>query len=125
MALCGLSMNPNLERVEVCHFNGNLSTALIRPSCLRFNWNSPCSARRQLRKVRCSSLRKVVSTMESEGNAPTATLISSEEETGHVTRFKIPDFKVLDRVSIGLAGRADEVVFEAVVKDSRRMTLIR
>ncbi|KAH8487602.1 hypothetical protein H0E87_026253 [Populus deltoides] len=28
------------------------------------------------------------------------------------------DFKVLDRVSIGLGGRADEVVFEAIVKDS-------
>ncbi|KAJ6868108.1 hypothetical protein NC651_033221 [Populus alba x Populus x berolinensis] len=33
-------------------------------------------------------------------------------------RFKISDFKVLDRVSIGLGGWADEVVFEAIVKDS-------
>ncbi|XP_052303278.1 probable plastid-lipid-associated protein 14, chloroplastic isoform X3 [Populus trichocarpa] len=33
-------------------------------------------------------------------------------------RFKMSDFKVLDRVSIGLGGRADEVVFEAIVKDS-------
>ncbi|KAL9374748.1 hypothetical protein Peur_031627 [Populus x canadensis] len=35
-------------------------------------------------------------------------------------RFKMSDFKVLDRVSIGLGGRADEVVFEAIVKDSNR-----
>ena len=56
--------------------------------------------------------------MESEGNAPTAIPISSEEETRHVTRFKISDFKVLDPVSIDLAGRTEEVVFEAVVKDS-------
>ncbi|XP_011008412.1 PREDICTED: probable plastid-lipid-associated protein 14, chloroplastic isoform X2 [Populus euphratica] len=33
-------------------------------------------------------------------------------------RFKMSDFKVLDRVSIGLGGRVDEVVFQAIVKDS-------
>ncbi|XVF10050.1 hypothetical protein REPUB_Repub07fG0150200 [Reevesia pubescens] len=118
MALCGFSMNPSLESLEVWNFNGNLSKILIRPSCLRFNRKSPCSAKRQLQEVRCSSLRKVVSMMESEGNAPIATSISGEDEAGHVTRFKMSDFKVLDRVSVGLACRADEVVFEAVVKDS-------
>ncbi|EOY23515.1 OBP3-responsive gene 1 isoform 1 [Theobroma cacao] len=118
MALCGFSINPSLESVEVWHFNGNLSKTLIRPSCLRLNRKSPCSARRQFQEVRCSSLRKAVSPMESEENAPTATPISGEDEPGHVARFKMSDFKVLDHVSVGLAGRADEVVFEAVVKDS-------
>ncbi|XP_022736046.1 probable plastid-lipid-associated protein 14, chloroplastic isoform X2 [Durio zibethinus] len=118
MAICRLSMNPSLESVEVWHFNANLSTTLVRPSCLRFNQKSPCSARRQLQEVGCSSLRKAVSAKQLEGNALTATTISGEEEAGHVTRFKMSDFKVLECVSIGLAGRADEVVFEAVVKDS-------
>ncbi|XWS50370.1 hypothetical protein CRYUN_Cryun12cG0082200 [Craigia yunnanensis] len=117
MALCGFSMNPSLESVEVWHFNGNLTTTLIRPSSLRFNRKSPCSARRQLKEVRCSSLIKAVSPVESEGSSLIAMPISGEEEAGDVTRFKMSDFKVLDRVSIGLAGRADEVVFEAVVKD--------
>ncbi|OMO88395.1 hypothetical protein CCACVL1_08415 [Corchorus capsularis] len=118
MALCGISMTPSLESVELWHFHGNLSTKLIRPSCLPFNQKLPCSVRRQLQKVRCSSLRKPVSPVESDGNASTAKPISGEEEAGHVTRFKMSDFKVLDRVSIGLSGRADEVVFEAVAKDS-------
>lgn len=105
MALCGFSINPSLESVEVWHFNGNLSKTLIRPSCLRLNRKSPCSARRQFQEVRCSSLRKAVSPMESEENAPTATPISGEDEPGHVARFKMSDFKVLDHVSVGLAGR--------------------
>ncbi|PPR95929.1 hypothetical protein GOBAR_AA24742 [Gossypium barbadense] len=46
------------------------------------------------------------------------TPVSGEEETGHVTRFKMSDFMILDRVSVGLAGRADEVISEAIVKDS-------
>ncbi|KAJ6677315.1 CELL DIVISION PROTEIN KINASE [Salix viminalis] len=45
-------------------------------------------------------------------------VIKEEEGGGDVMRFKMSDFKVLDRVSIGLGGRADEVVFEAIVKDS-------
>ena len=28
-----------------------------------------------------------------------------EEESGHVMRFKMSDFKILDRVSLGLARR--------------------
>ncbi|XVE64379.1 hypothetical protein DITRI_Ditri07aG0096400 [Diplodiscus trichospermus] len=118
MALCGFSMNPGLESVEVCCFKGKLTATLTRPSCLQFNRKSPYSARRQLQEVRCSSLRKAVSPMESEGNSLIAKPISGEEEVGDVTRFKMSDFKVLDCVSVGLAGRADEVVFEAVVKDS-------
>ncbi|GFY84084.1 SET domain protein 16 [Actinidia rufa] len=39
------------------------------------------------------------------------------EELGHVMKFKMSDFKICDWVSIGLSGRTDERVFEALVKD--------
>ncbi|GFS32196.1 OBP3-responsive protein 1 [Actinidia rufa] len=45
------------------------------------------------------------------------TSASLEEELGHVMKFKMSDFKICDRVSIGLSGRTDEIVFEALVKD--------
>ncbi|TYG42883.1 hypothetical protein ES288_D12G292500v1 [Gossypium darwinii] len=122
MALYGFSMNPCLESVEVRHSNANLSTTLIKPRWSWFNRKSTCSFRKltkQLKEVRCSSLRKTVSPMESERNDLIVdTPVSGEEETGHVTRFKMSDFMILDRVSVGLAGRADEVISEAIVKDS-------
>ncbi|XP_039046569.1 probable plastid-lipid-associated protein 14, chloroplastic [Hibiscus syriacus] len=119
MALYGFSLNPCLESVEVCQFNVNLSTTLIRPRCLRFNRKPACSLRRNLHGVRCSSVSKSVSSKESQGNdSVSKTASPGEEEPGHVTRFEMSDFMVLDRVSVGLAGRADEVIFEAIVKDS-------
>ncbi|KAG6735770.1 hypothetical protein POTOM_061567 [Populus tomentosa] len=42
----------------------------------------------------------------------------SRREVGTVLGCSSPSKAVLDRVSIGLGGRADEVVFEAIVKDS-------
>ncbi|KAH1075355.1 hypothetical protein J1N35_027683 [Gossypium stocksii] len=122
MALYGFSMNPCLESVEVRHSNANLSATLIKPRWSWFNWKSTCSFRKltkQLKEVRCSSLRKTVSPMESGRNDLIVdTPVSGEDETGHVTRFKMSDFMILDRVSVGLAGRADEVISEAIVKDS-------
>jgi hypothetical protein len=58
--------------------------------------------------------------MESHEQDPNTLSVCLEEETDHVIRFKMSDFKVLDHVSIGLGGRADEVVFEGKVKDSGR-----
>ncbi|XP_031287692.1 glycine-rich protein DOT1-like [Pistacia vera] len=47
--------------------------------------------------VQCSSSRKVFSRVESE------VVSVEEEESGHVMRFKMSDFKILDCVSLGLA----------------------
>ncbi|CAK7324158.1 unnamed protein product [Dovyalis caffra] len=106
-AICG---------VGFCSFSDNLSTKLIkRPS------NSSIAHVKVGRVVRClSSLNKAVSSpLESGGNGRKC-LIEEEEGGGggNVMRFTMSDFKVLDRVSIGLGGRADEVVLEAIVKDS-------
>jgi hypothetical protein len=42
--------------------------------------------------------------------------VSLEDESAHVMQFKWSDFRILDRVSIGHGGRADELVFEAIVQ---------
>lgn len=41
-----------------------------------------------------------------------------DEDFGPVRKFKMSDFAVCDRVSVGLQGRSDEVIFEATVRDS-------
>ncbi|KAJ6841014.1 putative plastid-lipid-associated protein 14, chloroplastic isoform X2 [Iris pallida] len=42
-----------------------------------------------------------------------------EGEVGPVLRFEMSDFAICNYVSIGIQGRADEVVFEATVRDSK------
>ncbi|KAG2709612.1 hypothetical protein I3760_05G247500 [Carya illinoinensis] len=119
MALCGIGWVPRVESVEIVYFSGNLSKGLIRSSPIRLIGKSSSSNQRHFLGVRCSPARKSVSSMESEENAPSAQLDSVEEELEHVTRFKISDFKIIDRVSIGLGGRADEIIFEASVKNAK------
>lgn len=92
MALVGICPTPtpgrSLERVERNRFSGgkNLSTLPI------------LSLGRRCVSVRCSSF-------SSSSSAAAAEEEVSVEESGHVMRFKMSDFKVLDRVSVGLAGR--------------------
>ncbi|KAK9293233.1 hypothetical protein L1049_021223 [Liquidambar formosana] len=120
MALCGIGLNPSLESVEFGHFSNNSSTRLLRPrpGCVRLIGKSFDSIRRKCWRVRCLSSRNPVAPMESKENVQSGGSVSVEEELGHVMKFKMSDFLICDRVSIGLGGRADEVVFEAVVKDS-------
>ncbi|GAV66207.1 Pkinase domain-containing protein/PAP_fibrillin domain-containing protein [Cephalotus follicularis] len=68
--------------------------------------------------VQCSSLGKAVALSDSEMKDNDPLSVPVEEDSMHVMRFKRSDFKTLDRVSVGLGGRADEVVYEAIVKDS-------
>ncbi|BFG23518.1 hypothetical protein CerSpe_097920 [Prunus speciosa] len=129
MALCGVGLSPSFESFEVVCVGGNLSTRRIRPSLMRAIGKSSDWKRRPCLGVRCSSLKL-------DGNAQTDISVPVEEESAHVIKFKISDFKVLDRVSVGLGGRAGEVVFEAIVKDTdsplyntqvvlRRLTSVR
>ncbi|KAK4431341.1 putative plastid-lipid-associated protein 14, chloroplastic [Sesamum alatum] len=41
-----------------------------------------------------------------------------DDDLSHVMKFKMSDFKIHDRVSIGLGDRSDEVVYEATVKEA-------
>ncbi|KAL9374754.1 hypothetical protein Peur_031633 [Populus x canadensis] len=110
--------------VGFCSFSDNLSTKKLikrRGNGSIIGVRSICSRREVGTVVRCSSSSKAVAPLESEGDGRRCMVEEEEEEEGgggDVMRFKMSDFKVLDRVSIGLGGRADEVVFEAIVKDS-------
>ncbi|XP_028789412.1 probable plastid-lipid-associated protein 14, chloroplastic isoform X1 [Neltuma alba] len=119
MALWSTGLNPALETNSLAYSTRNLSTRLVVPVPLRFIRKFSNLGRRQHERIYCSSLRKAssASSMESQEDAPGALSASVEEELDHVMRFKMSDFKILDRISVGLGGRADEVVFEAVVKD--------
>ncbi|KAF2315486.1 hypothetical protein GH714_039922 [Hevea brasiliensis] len=116
-ALRGVGFTISPERVQVKFFSENLSTRLIKRNffCVK---RKSFSYRREFWKNRCSLSSKAVSPLESEDNARSALTDSLEEESGHVIRFDMSDFKLLTHVSIGLGGRADEVVYEAIVKDS-------
>ncbi|KAL9337319.1 hypothetical protein Peur_069088 [Populus x canadensis] len=109
--------------VGFCSFSDNLSTKKLikrRGNGSNIGVRSVCSRREVGTAVRCSSSSKAVAPLGSEGDGRRCVIEEEEEEEGggDVMRFKMSDFKVLDRVSIGLGGRADEVVFEAIVKDS-------
>lgn len=106
MALFGIVSSPRLEGAEVACGSVNLLTKLKRPSPDRFVGKHSTSTwtHRPSWGVRCS-FSKRVSTAESEENSPSTLSVTLEEDSGHVVRFKMSDFKILDRVSTGLGGR--------------------
>ncbi|KAK9178974.1 hypothetical protein WN943_028168 [Citrus x changshan-huyou] len=114
MALCGIGLSQTLEGIDKWCLGGNFSTRLMVHR--HFNWKTSARAQRRSFAIHCSSSRKVVSEESVQSEASVS--VDEESDSGHVIRFNMGDFKILDRVSIGLSGRADEVVFEAIVKDS-------
>uniref|UniRef100_A0A5B7BKQ6 Protein kinase domain-containing protein n=1 Tax=Davidia involucrata TaxID=16924 RepID=A0A5B7BKQ6_DAVIN len=118
MALCRIGLSPNLESAEAPYFGFNSLTRLIRPTCVHLSGKNDNSIWRRSSRVKCFSSRKTASPLESKESANVTDPDSVVEELGHAMKFKMSDFKICDRVSIGLSGRADEVVFEATVKDA-------
>lgn len=102
MAAAGLTL-------EMKCFSENLSTRLIKPSNSLAKHKPYVSNRREIRKVRCSlSGSSFVSPLESENDAQGDSIESVQDEksdSGHVMRFRMSDFKLLDSVSAGLGGR--------------------
>lgn len=107
MALSRFGVSPSLESAEFAYCGSlNLSTRLSRPSPMQLIGRYSNSALRKCTGVKCALSRNdVIAPLESEGSAQSALSVSTEEESGHVVRFKISDFKILDSVSIGLGGR--------------------
>ncbi|CAL1409684.1 unnamed protein product [Linum trigynum] len=103
------------RRFEAVGFGRSLSPArMIRRGRLRSR--SGGSSRGRMGTVRCFSSSSSSSSAGSSGAVSPIEFLE-EEDLGHVIRFEMSDFKMLDRVSAGLGGRGDEVVFEAVVDD--------
>uniref|UniRef100_A0A1J3JXV7 Putative plastid-lipid-associated protein 14, chloroplastic n=1 Tax=Noccaea caerulescens TaxID=107243 RepID=A0A1J3JXV7_NOCCA len=114
MALCGVCWTPNLRNLEVLQSAKNSNTGLKRNRRL---WQ--LTSTKSVTFHRCSSSLKSPSSnveMEEEDVQSNNPSVSMEDESAHVKQFKWNDFKILDRVSIGHGGRADELVFEAVVQ---------
>jgi hypothetical protein len=107
MALCRTGPYPILESNGLGYSHINLSTKLFLPVPLRFAGPLSNVSKRKHKGVCSSSLRRAASasSMESHEQDPNALSVCLEEETDHVIRFKMSDFKVLDHVSIGLGGR--------------------
>ncbi|KAI4384842.1 hypothetical protein MLD38_002943 [Melastoma candidum] len=119
MALCGAGFGCPVERFEGRHsLLGNLSTILVKPlSSLLYDKQLLKRTLRDAHRVRCFSAGESVREIQQKSSNQSPSLISIEDELGPVMRFKMSDFKVLNCVSVGLGGRADEVVFEAIVRD--------
>ncbi|CAK9151618.1 unnamed protein product [Ilex paraguariensis] len=127
MALVGVSCSsPNLESIAVPHlnFSNNLSkNRPITPICLPLFGKTDNLMRRSRGSStlrRFSSSREAVFPLESSDESSITTATGSElveDELDHVIKFRMSDFTIGDRVSVGLGGRADEAVFEAIVKD--------
>lgn len=101
MALCGIGLSPSLEGIDKWCLGGNFSTRLM--VYRRFNWKPCARAQRRGFAVQCSSSRKVVSEESVQSEASVS--VDDESDSGHVIRFNMGDFNILDRVSIGLSGR--------------------
>ncbi|KAL8143659.1 hypothetical protein V2J09_016691 [Rumex salicifolius] len=110
MSSCGIGVKLGLNCVESrCYMTSSIGLV-----------NAPISPPfpRPLRKSRfrfnCRAYTPTVSPIESEGMGR---FVSEDMDLGPVTRFPRDDFAVSDRVSVGLGGKADELVFEAIVKN--------
>lgn len=106
MAAMGVYSSPKMDFVEGrCVSLINSSTSL-KPWPMIGRTNFPI--RRKRLQVNCS-LPNTMSPFQSEEDA--AALSSSDsldDDFSHVTKFKMSDFKIRNRVSIGLGGRVME-----------------
>ncbi|KAL0734596.1 hypothetical protein Bca4012_010806 [Brassica carinata] len=114
MALCGVCSTPNLRGLELLQSARSSSIGLKRNRSL---CRHPTSSSFRAKPVRLSCSSSSSSNVEMEEDVRNgSSSVSVEDESAHVMQFKWNDFKILDRVSIGHGGRADELVFEAVVQ---------
>ncbi|KAK9121922.1 hypothetical protein Syun_019539 [Stephania yunnanensis] len=112
MAICRVGCSTGIDGVDLCKFGGSLMRNGV--SLSGFTGSNQRFGRVQRSegwRIK-SSMGNVVSSVESSTG-----LDCVEEELGPVLKFKMSDFVICDRVSIGLGGRGDELVFEAMVKD--------
>ncbi|KAJ4956229.1 hypothetical protein NE237_013012 [Protea cynaroides] len=114
MAVCGIGFKPGSKGLEYLYLSEKSSRKLVASS--RTHLISTHRWRKRW-EIRCSTERAAFPS-ESNENVQMVGSISVEEEMEAVMKFKMSDFTICDRVCIGLGGRADEVVLEAIVKDS-------
>ncbi|KAI3888459.1 hypothetical protein MKX03_015089 [Papaver bracteatum] len=110
MALCGIGFNSGLNGIGFKQYSRNSSSLiLIKPTAsthlVRRKSNNPVWRRGS--KINCSTKK------DDQIVEP----VPVDEKLGPVTKFKMSDFTICDCTSVGLGGRADEIVFEAIVNN--------
>uniref|UniRef100_A0A2P2L638 Uncharacterized protein MANES_06G159700 n=1 Tax=Rhizophora mucronata TaxID=61149 RepID=A0A2P2L638_RHIMU len=119
MALYGIGLTPSSELAEGW-YSREIFPARLSGRGFMCVKRSKFAYKGKSWTVRCFTSNKATSQLESEDNAQSALADLVEKESRHVTRFKESDFKMTNHVSVGLGGRADEVVFEAIVENPNR-----
>ncbi|KAF5185570.1 Obp3-responsive protein [Thalictrum thalictroides] len=115
MALCGIGFNSGWESIDLLCSSVNSSKRLGFSNQKHFIRRSSCNLNKQRLGIRCSATENTLSTSETKENVKSF----EEEDLEHVMKFKMSDFAISDSVSIGLGGRGDELVFEAMVRNSQ------
>lgn len=105
MALCGIARCPNWEKAAIPIRSFNSSTRLVRLTFGPLMGEIGYSSLILRSRIRFSISSKNATPLESEESASDTFSDSLEEELGHVMKFKMSDFEICDRVSIGLSGR--------------------
>ncbi|CAI9092541.1 OLC1v1027809C1 [Oldenlandia corymbosa var. corymbosa] len=88
----------------------------VNTAAVKFNRPKP---RRRWRRIACSVSTQTAEFEDRSGGEVGGDLCDRcvGDDFSHVIKFNMSDFKISDRVSIGLTSRADEILFEATVKD--------
>ncbi|KAJ7539690.1 hypothetical protein O6H91_11G105400 [Diphasiastrum complanatum] len=73
---------------------------------------------RRLHQIQCFAEKTVVSQPDERQGKERSSIVSLDEilANGPAVEFKLTDFDLYSHVSIGLAGRGDEVVYEGIVR---------
>ncbi|CAM8993403.1 unnamed protein product [Rhodiola kirilowii] len=120
MALYGTGINLGLQGRPFDANSSTMQSAIT--SCFSGSHNKSSSIHKTLlRAIRCSASSSSGNSLlhhQSDDGSSVQESFDSENEFDHVTKFKMSDFTIADTVTIGLGGRADELLFEAIVTDS-------
>lgn len=117
MAIQGIGWCSTHESLRVPITSFILSTRLIRPAVAHPKYESDYPNRHRSSTIRCSFSRNNMSSLESEESVDVALADTMDDDFEHVMKFKMSDLEIHDLVSLGLSGRTDEILFEALVKD--------
>ncbi|XP_021764131.1 probable plastid-lipid-associated protein 14, chloroplastic [Chenopodium quinoa] len=117
MAFGRIGANPSVEAIDLRFPSINSLTLLLKPVFSRPILRPFDQLLRRSSKKCVKMTCKASKSIASDENDKMGGLSTVDDELGLVNKFEMSDFEVSDRVSIGLGGRGDELVFEALVKN--------
>ncbi|KAL7106932.1 hypothetical protein ACP275_06G022800 [Erythranthe tilingii] len=114
----GLCSRSSFDSIELLFFKSLSHSNLSNRRVFLPLVSSDNSIRKWRPRIKCLASRenftRELESEESDGVSRS----DNDDDLSHVIKFKISDFNVHDRVSIGLGDRGDEIVYEATVKEA-------